>query len=124
MDFYFRQGACLRRAEESLKRFEQRFWAGGELGRLYEGLEKKGPKSLGLEYIFYCGYKEFLRQRDKLNHAPRFLLEAVQRSMRVAEAREEAALDQHLSFLATVGSISPYVGLFGTVWGIMTVFHT
>lgn len=100
--------------------FEERFWSGGTLVDLYEKV-RRGKQDGGLISIFVSGYEEFSRQQQH-KVAPEESLASVQRAMRVAQAREVDRLENGLSFLATVGSTSPYVGLFGTVWGIMTAF--
>ena len=100
--------------------FEERFWSGGTLTELYEKV-RRGKEDEGLVAIFVAGYEEFTRQQQH-RIAPEDALAPVQRAMRVAMAREIERLEGGLAFLATVGSTSPYVGLFGTVWGIMTAF--
>lgn len=111
----------LRSASRQLEKFEDRFWSGVSLKKLYDDLAHK-PKRLGMEKIFFSGYHEYLRiqQNENITHLP--IVTTAQRSMRVAESRELDRLEQNLSFLATVGSISTYIGLFGTVWGIMNSF--
>jgi biopolymer transport protein TolQ len=111
----------LRSATQQLEKFEDRFWSGVSLKKLYDDLAHK-PKRFGMEKIFFSGYHEYLRihQNEKITHLP--IVATAQRSMRVAESRELDRLEQNLSFLATVGSISTYIGLFGTVWGIMNSF--
>lgn len=111
----------LKRARRNADRFESRFWSGISLNALYEELGQK-PDREGLEHIFYDGFHEYLRTM-KTDPAVRLsMTDAVQRSMRVASSKEVDSLEQNLAFLATVGSTSPYVGLFGTVWGIMNSF--
>ena len=111
----------LRSATRQLEKFEDRFWSGISLKKLYDDLAHK-PKRFGMEKIFFSGYHEYLRihQNENITHLP--VVATAQRSMRVAESRELDRLEQNLSFLATVGSISTYIGLFGTVWGIMNSF--
>ena len=100
--------------------FEERFWSGGTLSDLYEKV-RRDKEDEGLVAIFVAGFEEFQRQQPhKL--PPEDALAPIQRAMRVAQAREIERLEGGLAFLATVGSTSPYVGLFGTVWGIMTAF--
>jgi len=108
-------------ASRQLEKFEDRFWSGVSPQKLYDDLAHK-PKPQGMEKIFFSGYHEYLRihQHDSITHLP--MVATAQRAMRVAESRELDRLEQHLSFLATVGSISTYIGLFGTVWGIMNSF--
>jgi len=100
--------------------FEERFWSGGTLVDLYDKV-RRNKEDGGLIAIFLSGYEEFSRQQQH-KVAPEDALASVQRAMRVAHAREVDQLEGGLAFLATVGSTSPYVGLFGTVWGIMTAF--
>lgn len=111
----------LRQATNQLEKFEDRFWSGISLKKLYDDLAHK-TKRRGMEKIFFSGYHEFLRmhQNKEITHLP--VVATAQRAMRVAESRELDKLEQNLSFLATVGSISTYIGLFGTVWGIMNSF--
>lgn len=117
----FYRAQFLRQAQRMQVQFEEQFWSGVDLNKLYEHLSAR-PKLLnGLAAIFHAGFKEFLRLRDR-QVAPEFITEGCSRSMRVALSREDDKLETHLSFLATVGSYSPYVGLLGTVWGIMNSF--
>ena len=112
-------------AEKSVHNFEERFWSGIDLGLLYkEGsqMQEEGAPMVGLENIFRVGFKEFMRLRQQGNVDREAVLEGAQRAMRVAYSREEEKLERHLAFLATVGSVSPYIGLFGTVIGIMNAF--
>ena len=102
--------------------FEERFWSGIELGKLYNEINVAQTGAKGLSLIFQAGYKEFVRQRTNQTTSPEAIMEATQRAMRVAQSREVESLEHHLSFLATAGSVTPYVGLFGTVWGIMNSF--
>lgn len=112
---------ALNRAADNLHHFEDRFWSGVDLNRLYQEVNGKDD-ARGLEKIFHDGFKEFVRLRRSSQKAPNALMEGASRSMRVALSREVDGLETHLSFLATVGSTSPYIGLFGTVWGIMNAF--
>lgn len=116
--------ALLARIQSAAVAFENRFWAGGSMNDLYEGLRRGGRESdEGLPTIFRAGYEEFTRQQSSSGRlAPDDALAAVQRQMRVAQARESEKLEGGLSLLATVASASPYVGLFGTVYGIMNAF--
>lgn len=105
--------------------FEERFWSGIDLGLLYkEGsqMQEEGVPMVGMENIFRVGFKEFMRLRQQGNVDREAIMEGAQRAMRVAYSREEEKLERHLAFLATVGSVSPYIGLFGTVIGIMNAF--
>lgn len=104
----------LRSTRKATHKFEEQFWSEDDLAKLYNE-EKKEHKTIeGLESIFYAGYKEFLRFRS---------IDNTKRAMRVAQMREQDKLELHLPFLAIVGSTSPYIGLFGTVWGIMQAFR-
>lgn len=118
----FQRSIFLSTAKDAIKRFEERFWSGVELTRLYQDLDRRSDSLQGLEHIFHAGFSEFTRL-SKQNVNSDAILEGAQRAMRVALAREMDELERHLPFLATVGSTSPYVGLFGTVWGIMTSFR-
>ena len=116
----------LKSAQRHALAFEGEFWSGADLRHIYaEGsdrLARKG-KAIGLEAIFRSGYKEFGRavKRPTIEHDN--VMEAVQRAMRIAISREQDQMEKHLPFLASVASVSPYIGLFGTVWGIMNSFR-
>ena len=109
-------------ALENAEGFEERFWSGGDLAQLFREVSHRGPSG-GLETIFESGFREFARQRQRKTHDPRTAIEGSERAMQVAGTREIGLLERNLEFLANVGSISPYVGLFGTVWGIMGAFQ-
>lgn len=116
----------LRNANEEMYRFEERFWSGIDLSQLYrEGNDRAadGQPILGLESIFRAGFKEFSRLAQQSQMDSEAVIEGSRRAMRVAVMREEERLERHLAFLASVGSTSPYIGLFGTVWGIMHSFR-
>jgi len=114
----------LKVARRMTDRFEQRFWSGIDVASLYKELTADGGGRNGIENIFLAGYREFAALRRQLKNQPLALLEGAQRAMGVAQSREIDRLDQRLPWLATVGSTSPYVGLFGTVWGIMNSFRS
>lgn len=118
----FQRGFFLKRAQGEIVSFEDLFWSGAELSQLYAELKNQNRPTEGLASIFIAGFHEFVRA-SKQATSPHAVLDATQRAMRIARSRAVDKLEQHLSFLATVGSTSPYVGLFGTVWGIMTAFH-
>jgi len=118
----FRKRQMLAAAEKGADAFGERFWSGTDLTQLYEKVSRENS-GVGLERIFESGFKEFTRMREQGRMTPGVLVEAAQRGMRIALVRETDRLELHLSYLATVGSTSPYIGLFGTVWGIMTSFH-
>jgi len=112
-------------AQRALDAFENDFWSGIDLGELY----RKGTKKIeagnldGVENIFRAGFKEFTRLSQQKTADADAVMEGTQRAMRVALSREEEKLEKHLPFLASTASTSPYVGLFGTVWGIMNSFR-
>jgi biopolymer transport protein TolQ len=111
----------LKLARAEAIRFEDQFWSGINLSDLYQQVKRKNTERRGIAKIFEAGFSEFVRtHKNKTN--PEMMLAGVQRSMKVAVAREEDHLNSHLALLATIGSISPYIGLFGTVWGIMRSF--
>jgi biopolymer transport protein TolQ len=115
-----------RNASDEMYRFEERFWSGIDLSQLYrEGNDKAadGHAILGMESIFRAGFKEFSRLAQQSEMDSEAVIEGSRRAMRVAVMREEERLERHLAFLASVGSTSPYIGLFGTVWGIMHSFR-
>jgi biopolymer transport protein TolQ len=119
----FRKWATFKMAARAATRFEGRFWSGGNINQMFKELSQKREDLSGMDSVFVAGFKEFERLEKQKNIQPMEILEGVQRAMRVALTREIEYLETHLSFLATVGSISPYVGLFGTVWGIMNSFQ-
>lgn len=118
----FRKRQMLGRAEKRARDFEERFWSGADLNQLYERVAGDRAGREGIEAIFESGFREFTRLREEKRLHPDTLSNGAQRAMRVTLTRELDRLEHHLSFLATVGSTSPYVGLFGTVWGIMHAF--
>ncbi|MGC1182498.1 protein TolQ [Legionella sp.] len=99
--------------------FSRRFWDSGDLSRLYADIDSNSDERQGMAAIFHAGFKEFVRARKQGN----VVIEPIQRVMQISHAKEAEKLEQHLPFLASIGSIAPYVGLFGTVWGIMTSFQ-
>jgi biopolymer transport protein TolQ len=111
------------RAEKEAETFEHTFWTGGDLNKLYEGLSEGRKKSRGMSSIFEAGFKEFVRLKKQPGLEVSDLMEGSRRAMRAAYNREMDDLDSHLPYLASVGSVSPYIGLFGTVWGIMNAFR-
>ncbi|HEV2607419.1 MAG TPA: protein TolQ [Xanthomonadaceae bacterium] len=119
----FRKQRVLGGTEKSAEGFEEKFWSGADLTHLYRDATERNRVVAGLESIFEAGFREFSRLRQRKGVDPRTQLEGAQRGMRAQLAREVDALEQNLEFLANVGSISPYVGLFGTVWGIMISFQ-
>ena len=119
----FRKKRVLDRAAREADQFEERFWSGAELSKLYAGSTERNRDISGLEAIFEAGFREFSRLRQRRGADSRMQLEGAQRAMRATGSREIDGLEHNLEFLANVGSISPYVGLFGTVWGIMISFQ-
>lgn len=119
----FRKWGMLREAREAAEAFEDEFWSGKDLVSVYNRINDQVEEPSGMEKIFQSGFREFARLRGQTGIDGRAIVEGSQRAMRVALNREIDELEQHLSFLATVGSTSPYVGLFGTVWGIMNSFR-
>ena len=118
----FKKRAELAQAKRDADEFEDRFWSGNELNKLYEEISAKPHASRGIEGIFEVGFKEFVRLK-KTSSDSNYVLDGSQRVMRIALARENDQLEVSLPFLATAGSTSPYIGLFGTVWGIMNSFR-
>ena len=119
----FRKRIVIRRARREADQFENNFWSGGDLSQLYRGIESRGGAT-GMSSIFEFGFREFARLRQQAGTSPDQMLEGSRRAMRVAQLKEIDRLEQSLATLATVGSTSPYVGLFGTVWGIMSAFYS
>jgi biopolymer transport protein TolQ len=117
----FRKRQLLVAERQAADRFEEQFWSGGDLAGLYKSLESASPS--GMAGVFVAGFREFSRLRKQVGMSGAQLLEGSRRAMRVAQLRETDRLEQNLSTLATIGSTSPYVGLFGTVWGIMSAFQ-
>ncbi len=119
----FQKWRILKEARAEAETFEKRFWSGIDLVDLYKQLSKRREELTGMETLFEAGFREFARLRKQGGIDPSGIVEGAQRSMRVALGREMDRLEAQLAFLATVGSTSPYVGLFGTVWGIMNSFR-
>lgn len=118
-----RKARDMKKAHHAADEFEARFWSGKKLSELYEQLGTGRRAPSGMAAIFEAGFREYVRLRKRDNSDPQFVLAGAQRSMRVSLMREIDVVEANLSFLATVGSTSPYVGLFGTVWGIMNSFR-
>lgn len=119
----FRKWYALKAAKLAADRFEAKFWSGANLNQMFTDQSRKEANATGMASIFVEGFREYKRLNQQPNIQPMDILEGVQRAMRVGLSREIDYLETHLSFLATVGSTSPYVGLFGTVWGIMNSFR-
>jgi len=112
-----------RRAARQADRFEKDFWTGGDLNQLYQRAVNSRDAAGSLERIFESGFAEFTKLRTQSGHNIGAVMDGTRRAMRATYQREMENLESHLSFLASVGSVSPYVGLFGTVWGIMNSFR-
>ena len=119
----FQRMFALKRVQKSQDAFEEYFWSGIDLRQLYDELEPATHDLTGMETMFVAGFKEYSRLSEQ-DADPEAVMQGVQRATRVALTREQAKLETHLPFLASVGSTSPYVGLFGTVWGIMNSFRS
>ncbi|HLU15805.1 MAG TPA: protein TolQ [Burkholderiaceae bacterium] len=119
--YIFSKRAALRRAFEQTRRFEDDFWAGGDLTVLQQAVSTRRGEHGALARIFDAGMTEFVKAR-RSGVAPELMLDGPRRAMRSAYQRELDSLEANLSFLASAGSVSPYIGLLGTVWGIMHAF--
>ena len=117
----FSKSNVINRARKEANAFEDRFWSGADLPTLYEKVSTKRNLA-GMEHIFVAGFKEYIRLHKNRKVSTLSISDTALRSMKVALSREIDFLENYLSFLATVGSTSPYIGLFGTVWGIMNSF--
>lgn len=113
----------LNKAKKAADIFEGQFWSLEDLSPLYKRISNSRNQATGMEKIFEAGFKEFARLRGQENTQADAIIEGAQRAMRIAMNKEIDNLETNLSFLATVGSTSPYIGLFGTVWGIMNSFR-
>jgi biopolymer transport protein TolQ len=119
----FRKGFAIRQARAKTDQFERDFWSGGDLNALYQSAANDRHNAGALERIFEAGYREFTKLRGQKSLDPASIVDGARRAMRATYQREMDHLEAHLAFLASVGSVSPYVGLFGTVWGIMNAFR-
>ncbi|NIW86606.1 MAG: protein TolQ [Gammaproteobacteria bacterium] len=119
----FHKRIVMQRARRAADDFEDQFWSGKDLISMYNRINAPRYDATGLERIFQAGFKEFARLRNQAGIESRAIMDGAERVMRVALRREVEHLEGHLSFLATVGSTSPYIGLLGTVWGIMNSFR-
>ncbi len=119
----FKKRVWLNRAKHAADAFEEQFWSLEELTPLYQQVNERRAEATGMELLFEAGFREFVRLQNNRGAIPDVVMEGAQRAMRVALNKEVEELEVHLSFLASVGSTSPYVGLFGTVWGIMNSFR-
>jgi biopolymer transport protein TolQ len=121
--YIFIKIATIKKAESNAEDFEKAFWSGGDLNKLFEGLASARRKPQGMASIFDAGFREYARHKQQKHMDVSDVMEGSRRAMRAAYNRELDDLDAHLPFLASVGSVSPYIGLFGTVWGIMNAFR-
>ena len=121
--YIFMKLFAIRRARAEAEAFEREFWSGSDLVGLYQRAAGGRYAATGMERIFEAGFKEFLKLKGRPGSDLSALLDGTRRAMKATYQREMDVLESHLSFLATVGSVSPYIGLFGTVWGIMNAFR-
>ena len=121
--YIFRKWFTVREAKTKTEQFERDFWSGGDLNNLYQGAVNSRHDCGSMERIFEAGFREFAKLRSQKNLDAKDVIDGSRRAMRATYQREVDNLDAHLAFLASVGSVSPYVGLFGTVWGIMHSFR-
>jgi len=121
--FIFRKMFAIRRARAETETFEREFWGGNDLNLLYQGAVNNRHSIGSLERIFEAGFREFSKLRGQRGTDASTMVDGARRAMRATYQREMDVLESHLSFLASAGSVSPYVGLFGTVWGIMHAFR-
>ncbi len=119
----FRKWFAIRDARAKTDQFERDFWSGGDLNSLYQSAVNDRHSAGALERIFEAGYREFTKLRGQKSLDQATVVDGARRAMRATFQREMDHLEAHLAFLASVGSVSPYVGLFGTVWGIMNAFR-
>ncbi len=115
---------ALKRAKGETDSFEKEFWGGADLNVIFQRVSQDREGAGELERIFEAGFREFLKLRRQAGASVNVIMDGTRRAMRAAYQREMDGLESHLAFLATVGSVSPYVGLFGTVWGIMLAFQS
>ncbi len=120
--FIFIKLFALKRALRVTDRFEREFWAGGDINAMYQRVAAEREEAGEMERIFEAGFREFMKLRQQTGLSLNVIIDGTRRAMRATYQRELDNMESHLSFLATVGSVSPYVGLFGTVWGIMIAF--
>jgi biopolymer transport protein TolQ len=122
--FIFRKWIGIRASHTATDEFEREFWSGKDINILYQGSVNNRHTIGSLERIFEAGYREYTKLRAQRGTEPSMLVDGARRAMRATYQREMDHLEQHLAFLASTGSVSPYVGLFGTVWGIMHAFRS
>jgi biopolymer transport protein TolQ len=122
--FIFQKWISIRRASRQTEKFEREFWGGNDLVALYQGAVNHRHSIGSLERIFEAGFREFAKLRNQKGTETSDMVDGARRAMRATFQREMDFLERHLAFLASTGSVSPYVGLFGTVWGIMHAFRS
>jgi len=122
--FIFSKWFSIRRARRQSEQFEREFWGGNDLNLLYQGAVNNRHTIGSQERIFEAGFREFAKLRNQRGTDPSDMVDGARRAMRATYQREMDHLERRLAFLATTGSVSPYVGLFGTVWGIMHAFRS
>lgn len=122
--YIIQRSSYLKNARKATAEFEDTFWAGGDLSKLYAESQKRKSDLEGMQAIFHAGFKEFLRLLKQPGMTAEAILASSRRAMNVAQMREQDKMEVHLPTLATVGSTSPFVGIFGTVCGIMLTFRT
>ena len=121
--YIFSKWLTLKSARSQTEQFERDFWSGGDLHSLYQSAVNNRHGTGSMERIFESGFREFTKLRSQKNLEAKDIIDGSRRAMRATYQREVDSIDAHLAFLASVGSVSPYVGLFGTVWGIMHSFR-
>ncbi|OGA18469.1 MAG: protein TolQ [Betaproteobacteria bacterium RIFCSPLOWO2_12_FULL_63_13] len=121
--YIFYKYFTIRKSREKTEQFERDFWSGNDLGALYQSAVNHRHSTGSLERIFEAGFREYTKLRTQRAADPSVLVDGARRAMRATYQREMDRLESHLAFLASVGSVSPYVGLLGTVWGIMHSFR-
>src|SRR5437762_5340815 len=122
--FIFQKWFVIHRAVAQTLKFEREFWGGQDLNALYQGAVNNRHSIGSLERVFEAGYREFAKLRSQAGTDVNTMVDGARRAMRATFQREMDYLERHLAFLASTGSVSPYVGLFGTVWGIMHAFRS
>jgi biopolymer transport protein TolQ len=122
--FIFQKWFAIRRTVDQTIKFEREFWGGQDLNALYQGAVNNRHSIGSLERIFEAGFREFAKLRGQKGSDPSDMVDGARRAMRATFQREMDYIERHLAFLASTGSVSPYVGLFGTVWGIMHAFRS
>ena len=121
--YIFMKLFAVKQAREKTENFERDFWSGGDLNNLFNSAVNDRHHAGSMERIFEAGFREFTKLRGQKNLDPKDIVDGSRRAMRATYQREMDTLESHLAFLASVGSVSPYIGLFGTVWGIMHAFR-